>query len=129
MSAKNRILSEEEMEEQKEYTERVGRISAEFEQTHGRKPRFFSATYGCQQNENDTERLDGMLLQMGYEYTEDKDLADLILFNTCAVREHAETKVETNLAFSGASDFGKQTEIFVFKRLTENIARGAKPRF
>ena len=52
MSAKNRILSEEEMEEQKEYTERVGRISAEFEQTHGRKPRFFSATYGCQQNEN-----------------------------------------------------------------------------
>lgn len=79
MSAKNRILSEEETEEQKEYTERVGRISAEFEQTHGRKPRFFSATYGCQQNENDTERLDGMLLQMGYEYTEDKDLADLIL--------------------------------------------------
>ena len=41
MSAKNRILSEEETEEQKEYTERVGRISAEFEQTHGRKPRFF----------------------------------------------------------------------------------------
>lgn len=97
MSAKNRILSEEEMEEQKEYTERVGRISAEFEQTHGRKPRFFSATYGCQQNENDTERLDGMLLQMGYEYTEDKDLADLILFNTCAVREHAETKVFGNV--------------------------------
>jgi len=85
------------MEEQKEYTERVGRISAEFEQTHGRKPRFFSATYGCQQNENDTERLDGMLLQMGYEYTEDKDLADLILFNTCAVREHAETKVFGNV--------------------------------
>ena len=97
MSAKNRILSEEETEEQKEYTERVGRISAEFEQTHGRKPRFFSATYGCQQNENDTERLDGMLLQMGYEYTEDKDLADLILFNTCAVREHAETKVFGNV--------------------------------
>ena len=83
MSAKNRILSEEEMEEQKEYTERVGRISAEFEQTHGRKPRFFSATYGCQQNENDTERIDGMLLQMGYEYTEDKDLDDMILFKTC----------------------------------------------
>lgn len=97
MSTKNRILSEEETEEQKEYTERVGRISAEFEQTHGRKPRFFSATYGCQQNENDTERLDGMLLQMGYEYTEDKDLADLILFNTCAVREHAETKVFGNV--------------------------------
>ena len=97
MSAKNRILSEEETEEQKEYTERVGRISAEFEQTHGRKPRFFSATYGCQQNENDTERLDGMLLQMGYEYTDNKDIADLILFNTCAVREHAETKVFGNV--------------------------------
>ena len=44
-----------------------------------------------------TERLDGMLLQMGYEYMEDKDLADLILFNTCAVREHAETKVFGNV--------------------------------
>ena len=73
------------------------RISAEFEQSHGRKPRFFSATYGCQQNENDTERLDGMLLQMGYECSDDKDGADLILFNTCAVREHAETKVFGNV--------------------------------
>lgn len=97
MAGKNRILSEEEAERQKEYAEKVGRISAEFEQTRGRKPRFFSATYGCQQNENDTERLDGMLLRMGYEFTEDRDSADLILFNTCAVREHAETKVFGNV--------------------------------
>ena len=73
MAGKNRFLSEEETEKQKEYAERVRRISAEFEQSHGRKPRFFSATYGCQQNENDTERLDGMLLQMGYECSDDKD--------------------------------------------------------
>lgn len=97
MSDKNRFLSEEETEKQKEYAEKVGHISAEFEQTHGRKPRFFSATYGCQQNENDTERLDGMLLRMGYEYTDDRETADLILFNTCAVREHAESKVFGNV--------------------------------
>lgn len=97
LAGKNRFLSEEETEKQKEYAERVRRISAEFEQSHGRKPRFFSATYGCQQNENDTERLDGMLLQMGYECSDDKDGADLILFNTCAVREHAETKVFGNV--------------------------------
>ena len=49
-------------------------------------------TYGCQQNEADSERLAGMLVRMGYEITEEETLADLILVNTCAVREHAELK-------------------------------------
>lgn len=50
-------------------------------------------TYGCQMNEHDTETLKGMLEQMGYTETEDKQVADIILLNTCAVRENAEDKV------------------------------------
>lgn len=49
-------------------------------------------TYGCQQNEADSERLAGMAESMGYELTELADEADLIVVNTCAVREHAELK-------------------------------------
>ncbi len=54
-------------------------------------------TYGCQQNVADSERIKGMLSAMGYSFTEDTAEADLVLFNTCAVREHAELKVYGNV--------------------------------
>ncbi|MBW7473212.1 tRNA (N6-isopentenyl adenosine(37)-C2)-methylthiotransferase MiaB [Paenibacillus oenotherae] len=50
-------------------------------------------TYGCQMNEHDTEVMRGMFEAMGYTATEDRDIADVILLNTCAVRENAEDKV------------------------------------
>ncbi|SDC88989.1 tRNA-2-methylthio-N6-dimethylallyladenosine synthase [Paenibacillus sp. UNCCL117] len=50
-------------------------------------------TYGCQMNEHDTETIKGMLEQMGYQSTDDRKQADMILLNTCAVRENAEDKV------------------------------------
>jgi tRNA-2-methylthio-N6-dimethylallyladenosine synthase len=50
-------------------------------------------TYGCQMNEHDTETMMGIFEAMGYERTEDKLVADVILLNTCAVRENAEDKV------------------------------------
>jgi len=50
-------------------------------------------TYGCQMNVHDSEKLAGMLENMGYEKTENKNKADIILFNTCAIRENAELKV------------------------------------
>lgn len=50
-------------------------------------------TYGCQMNEHDTETIKGLLEQMGYRSTEDRKQADIILLNTCAVRENAEDKV------------------------------------
>lgn len=52
----------------------------------------FIQTFGCQQNEADSEKLLGMAEKMGYEQTDDPKCADLILVNTCAVREHAELK-------------------------------------
>ena len=54
--------------------------------------RVFVQTFGCQQNEADSEKLVGMARAMGYEPTDTPDAADLILVNTCAIREHAELK-------------------------------------
>ena len=54
-------------------------------------------TYGCQQNEADSERIRGMLREMGYEFTADEREADVIVINTCAIREHAETRVLGNV--------------------------------
>lgn len=59
----------------------------------GSSYRFFIRTYGCQMNEHDTEMLAGLLLAMGYQHAEGVEDADVILFNTCAVRENAEDKV------------------------------------
>ena len=54
-------------------------------------------TYGCQQNEADSERLRGMLDEMGCVFTENEDEADIIVINTCAVREHAEMRILGNV--------------------------------
>ncbi|MBU5435237.1 tRNA (N6-isopentenyl adenosine(37)-C2)-methylthiotransferase MiaB [Pseudoflavonifractor sp. MSJ-37] len=54
-------------------------------------------TYGCQQNEADSERLRGYLSEMGYGFTDDEHEADLVLVNTCAIREHAEQRVLGNV--------------------------------
>ncbi len=50
-------------------------------------------TFGCQQNENDSEKIAGILHELGYGFTDDANKADLIIFNTCAIRENAEKKV------------------------------------
>lgn len=57
-----------------------------------KKPGFYIETFGCQQNEADSERLAGMCILMGYRPAECVNDADLILMNTCAIREHAEKK-------------------------------------
>jgi len=54
-------------------------------------------TYGCQQNEADSEKLRGYLAAMGYGFTQDEFQADVIVVNTCAVREHAEMRVLGNV--------------------------------
>ena len=60
-------------------------------------PLAYVDTYGCQQNEADSERLRGYMAQMGYQFTNDENEADLILINTCAVRGHAEDRVLGNV--------------------------------
>lgn len=58
---------------------------------------YYIETWGCQMNEEDSEKLSGMLKTMDYSKTESKDNADIIIFNTCCVRENAELKVYGNL--------------------------------
>ena len=59
--------------------------------------KYYIETWGCQMNEEDSEKLSGMLIPMGYKRTVDKENADIIIFNTCCVRENAEQKVDGNI--------------------------------
>ena len=59
--------------------------------------KYHIVTYGCQMNVHDSEQLAGMLSEIGYEETDDQQEADLILFNTCCVRENAELRVYGNV--------------------------------
>lgn len=63
----------------------------------GEKPLAYIRTYGCQQNVADSEKIKGMLASAGFGFVEAPDDADFILFNTCAVREHAEDRVFGNV--------------------------------
>ncbi len=67
------------------------------ERTGGRAPVAFVRTYGCQQNVADGERIKGLLSQMGFIFTDGPEDADFVIFNTCAVREHAEDRVFGNV--------------------------------
>ena len=87
-------ISAEEIAKQKEFTALAASLVAErFESA----PKAFVHTYGCQGNVADGERLKGMLEQMGYVMTEELEDADLVLYNTCAIREHAEDRVFGNV--------------------------------
>ena len=90
---KDVLLPKEEIEKQKNICQEV----KSYWSAKNKRPLAQVITYGCQQNENDSERIRGMLAEMGYGFTEDKDEADLILFNTCAVREGAEMRVLGNI--------------------------------
>ena len=81
--------------DQKEYTALVSALlSAKYPLA---APKAFVHTYGCQGNVADSERIKGMLAEMGYEFTDSPETADFVLFNTCAVREHAEDRVFGNV--------------------------------
>ncbi len=79
-------ISPEQVREQYEYMQKVRSFWG------GRELFVYIETFGCQQNEADSQRLCGMAVEMGYTPTTDATVADLILINTCAVREHAELK-------------------------------------
>ena len=73
---------------QEKYTLRVREIL----KSKGKMPKYYITTFGCQQNEADSERLSGTAKNLGYQKAESMEEADLIIFNTCAVREHAELR-------------------------------------
>lgn len=89
------VVSPEEIMKQRDYIERIRTILAVKYQ--GRSPKAYVHTYGCQGNVSDSERIKGQLFEMGYIFTENREEADFVLFNTCAVREHAEDRVFGNV--------------------------------
>ena len=76
-----------EIEKQINYIEKVKQINA------NKNPKYTILTMGCQLNENDSEKLRGMIENMGYTLTQNQAEADLVVFNTCCVRENAEDKL------------------------------------
>lgn len=85
----------------------------ELEQNEQKQKYFHTITFGCQMNLNDSERLAGQLRSIGYEATEQLDQADVILLNTCCVRESAEKKI-----------YGKIGELKRLKQLNPNVIIG-----
>lgn len=86
-------ISPEEIEKQRGYCADIARMNAALPAP----PLAYVDTYGCQQNEADSERIRGYLAEMGYGSTSDEGRADVIVINTCAVREHAEMRVLGNV--------------------------------
>ena len=82
-------------ESQREYLNLIYEVMES--RKRGEKPVAFIRTYGCQQNVADGERIKGMLSEAGFVFEDKPDNADFILFNTCAVREHAEDRIFGNV--------------------------------
>lgn len=93
-------MNTEIIEKQKEYIEKVKKIN------DNKNKKYYILTMGCQLNENDSEKLIGIMEEMGYSKSEDIKNADLYVINTCCVRENAEEKL-----------FGKLGEL---KKIKEN---------
>ena len=87
----------EKIEEQNRFIEAIAEKNSRYFAINKRKPKYMIQTFGCQMNEHDSEKLAGMLDAMGYEATLMTKECDLIIYNTCAVRENAELKVYGNL--------------------------------
>lgn len=94
MAVEIKKISEEALLEQSKYSDKVSSLLSK---RYSEKPLACVVTYGCQQNVADSEHIKGMLEKMGYGFTQDRLSAKLIIFNTCAVREHAEDRVFGNV--------------------------------
>ena len=93
MNTKTTVISQAQLDSQFAYCDKIAALW----QCEGRTPTAYVETYGCQQNEADSERIRGMLQQSGYSICDEAECADVVVMNTCAIREHAEQRVFGNL--------------------------------
>ncbi len=87
------LISPADVDRQLEHCRAVAALAAQWPD----KPLAFVDTYGCQQNEADSERIRGYLAKMGFGFTDSEEEARIIVINTCAIREHAEHRVFGNV--------------------------------
>ena len=90
---KTTVISQQDLQEQMTYCAKIN----EFWREQNLVPVAYVETYGCQQNEADSERIRGLLSESGYAITDSAEGADVVVMNTCAIREHAEQRVFGNL--------------------------------
>ena len=93
MERKQVLVSQADLDRQRDFQEKIRAMFAA-RQAH---PVACVDTFGCQQNVADGQKLMGMLAACGFTFTEEPGEADLVILNTCAVREHAEQRVFGNL--------------------------------
>ena len=93
LETKTTQITPEQLRAQQEICQKI----KEYWNAQGITPRAFVDTYGCQQNEADSERIRGMLEACGYGIVDTEEGADCIVINTCAIREHAEDRVYGNV--------------------------------
>ena len=93
MQTKTTVITQEQLQQQFAYCDHISAFWHEKNTT----PTAYVETYGCQQNEADSEKLRGYLTQSGYQIVKEAEGADLVVMNTCAIREHAEQRVFGNL--------------------------------
>ena len=93
MSNKTTVIPQEELQKQFRCCEQIRALWME----RGITPKAYVETYGCQQNEADSERIRGILIESGYTIVQEAEGADVVVMNTCAIREHAEQRVFGNL--------------------------------
>jgi len=103
-------ISQNDLQNQKEIMEKVLLAS----QARAEQPLAYVDTYGCQQNESDSEKLRGMLAEMGYGFTGDEFKADVLIINTCAIRENAENRVFGNVGALTHTKKAKPSQTIVF---------------
>ena len=93
MSQKTTLITPEQLAVQFDYCDRISALW----HAENITPTAYVETYGCQQNEADSEKLRGYLVSSGYAITDSAEGADVVVMNTCAIREHAEQRVFGNL--------------------------------
>ena len=93
MEKENTTIATAELEKQQEYMSKMRVYLSELEQKTGQKQSYFVLTTGCQMNAHDSEKLAGMLENMGYVESPTEEYADFVIYNTCCIRENAEEKV------------------------------------
>ncbi|MDI3310547.1 MAG: tRNA (N6-isopentenyl adenosine(37)-C2)-methylthiotransferase MiaB [Thermoanaerobacterium sp.] len=101
------IVTEEDIKKQKDIINQMAILNKD------RYLKFHIETYGCQMNVHDSEKLAGVLTEMGYQHTDNLENADVILFNTCCVRQHAEIRI-----------FGRVSQLKELKQRKPNIILG-----
>lgn len=93
MEKENNTVATAELKKQQEYMDKMRAYLSELEQKTGQKQSYFVLTTGCQMNAHDSEKLAGMLENMGYVESPAEENADFVIYNTCCIRENAEEKV------------------------------------